>query len=242
MVTNISFSVAGYKRQYRTAKQGKKNFNRAVKKIVTNIAEKKWAMSPNVMSISPQGDDTFDLVPLFGTDATYPSAIEMSVGTTKADRVGNRIQVKKIQLNLFVKPQVNLATMADGATIRFMIIKDKQPNGAIPAIATMLNFSANYAVQTALMNPDWSKRFVLIKDFTHTMVVTGTNAGSVIACGPQLVGKIELKVNQIVQFNGTNGTTDEIIGANWYLLFSTTEATNQCCNVEGRWMVHYTDI
>jgi len=179
--------------------------------------------------------------PILGDPAVTTGAVLIQTGTGTNQRIGNRIKVTKIEIMLHVTPQAG-ATMTDGSTLRVMIVKDKQAAGATPAFQSIVNAVATRVAETGLQNPDWTRRFTILKDFNHVMVVTGTNGATVVACGPPMMGKITLRPNQIVTYTTSGGAAADINGVNWYILTAATDSAGVCCTVEGRWIVHYTDF
>lgn len=72
----------------------------------------------------------------------------VDVGNTQITRIGNRITIKKIGIRFQLLPA---ATTDDGDVLRIIVLLDKQPNGADPAVLDLLqsaNFQAFKAVKT----------------------------------------------------------------------------------------------
>lgn len=68
---------------------------------------------------------------IFGTVAINP----VVTGTTATTRIGDRITIKRIQVRFSISPA---GTTDDGDIFRVIVLLDKQPNGANPAVLDVL--------------------------------------------------------------------------------------------------------
>lgn len=92
-------------------------------------------------------------------------------GATVANRIGNKIVIKSISARMIFQATAG----GSSVSFRWMLIYDKQPNGAFPALADIL-FDQPGAVVTALssINIANKSRFVMIRDqFDKVDIGTG---------------------------------------------------------------------
>nr|WAE42725.1 MAG: capsid protein [Cressdnaviricota sp.] len=98
----------------------------------------------------------------------------MQQGATAHDRIGNKVVVTGIDVRCSViggsalQPACNL--------VRFLIIYDKQPNGAFPTFGDILQRSANGGGSTFASGPNVSNlsRFKILSDKTKCLTLGGT--------------------------------------------------------------------
>jgi len=241
-----TYSAFGrYKRRSRPAKMGKRNLNKFVRRVVTNIAETKTTNSPSATPYDQAPTATgWDVRPIFADPAVSNGALLIPTGSSSYHRIGNRILLKKLTVNVFIRPKVNAtaSAMAGGSVVRVMIVRDRQCNGAVPADTTILNYGASKAAYTATMNQDTKRRFTVVKELVHTMVVTATDSAGTVAtaCGPPLIGKLTMYPKLEIIYNGTDGDIAEVVGNQYYILVAASMSS--CCDVLGSFHAEFVDV
>lgn len=81
----------------------------------------------------------------------------IQVGDTAVRRIGNRITIKKIGLRM---QMLNTANTDDGDILRIIVLLDKQPNGADPAVLDILEVADEQAFRAVKT----MKRFTFLMD------------------------------------------------------------------------------
>jgi len=124
-------------------------------------------------------------------------------GSGGSERVGRHIEYSDIEMNWYV----NAAAAIAEAKFRFILVHDKQSNGALATHATIMNSTD----VTALMNPDNRSRFSLIYDSgirEHTATATSNDSSGM----PQ--GHIQRSLRgRRAEFSGISaGIADIIMG------------------------------
>ena len=102
----------------------------------------------------------------------------IQAGSSFFNRIGRRIEMKSLQLNLQINPIPPTANeFYPSQTIRLLIVYDSQTNGAFPAISDILQSTSQAGVnQTsnyALLNLNNRDRFTIIRDIK--LVTPGYN-------------------------------------------------------------------
>lgn len=128
-------------------------------------------------------------------------------GATSYNRIGSKIQVKSIQL----KVGYRLIGSAPVSTlVRFLVVYDRQPNGAFPAIGDILsdNISTAPSFHSGI-NMANKDRFIIIRDQYRPLCVAGGNVAVVSEF---------IKLRQDTQFKSNTSTIGDITsGALYYI-------------------------
>lgn len=99
----------------------------------------------------------------------------LTQGTTVLTRIGNQILIKKIHLKFYIEGALfaQTPTIAMGV-VRILLLWDKQPNGALPALSDILQSTTNTTSITSSMDLDTVQRFNVLWDkrFTYANQVT----------------------------------------------------------------------
>lgn len=152
------------------------------------------------------------------TASVSAGALTLINGCTQGDgpsnREGTQIFIKSIQVRL--RSEFN-ALDASAGPMRFVIIQDKQPNGAAPTVGNIYS-TATAGVIDALRNLDNRKRFKILADRTYVMSQNGT---------PGFQDDIYLKKPITVQYNSGNaGVVSDISSNSVYILVASDQAAN----------------
>jgi len=92
-----------------------------------------------------------------------------TVGSAFYNRIGNKITMKSIHIKINIEPRIPTTTPGgQNETVRFMLIYDRQANGANPTPATLLtDYGNGGGTQTTIisgMNPTQTGRFVILRE------------------------------------------------------------------------------
>jgi len=102
---------------------------------------------------------------LFNTTAVVTPLNLIRAGSTYVNRIGRRIEMKNIRITGSLTP---LRTVAGTDYLRLMIIYDRQTNGAVPAIADILQTTDQAAANTTTaqsgINLNNRDRFSILRD------------------------------------------------------------------------------
>lgn len=126
----------------------------------------------------------------FTTAGTVTCLNEIQAGSSFYNRIGRRIEIQSAQLNLSLKPVgTNVSDYYEPDFLRIMLVYDSQTNGAIPALADILQSvdqtgAALTSRAYSLLNLNNRDRFTVIRDIKLTAPSYSTNA----AGEPQITG------------------------------------------------------
>lgn len=219
----------------------KNQLGRLVRSYVTNIEEKKYANFTATTSTtwnagySVAATWNFFSVLAKCFDATLASQVGIIQGTDRNQRVGNKIRLHRIDFNVLIVPVVS-ATMQDGSICRVVVYHNKDPQGTTPTAAQAWTTD----VFNAQRYEQYRNRISLLKDFTHTMVATSTNAGAVASAGPQFLGKFSIYPKQVVEYNASSGGIGSIMKHDYGVALCADTVT--CCTATVTGTVVYTDV
>jgi len=162
-----------------------------------NTAEKKvYDIDASTVSADTTGSIVACCFPVLGTDMT--------------NRVGRKIQIKSIQGRGIVRTErseLMTAAATPAQMVRYIILVDMQPNGALPALTDILK-TAHPASPLNLNNRD---RFKILLDKQWALDPYYLNTTATTAAASMnnqcKVFKYYKKCNVETIFNGTNGGT-----------------------------------
>jgi len=143
-------------------------------------------------------------------------------GSDYTNRIGRKTVMKSILFRANIYP-VGGTQSPLGATIRIMLVYDKQTNGALAAVTDILN-AATYLQPTNLNNRD---RFKILMDKFVTTNANTTTAGPVqsIAGGGTRLVKKYIRFEHDVIFGGTGATVGDIQSGSLFMLTISSSAT-----------------
>lgn len=128
----------------------------------------------------------------------------MNQGTSLNTRIGSKVLWKKLMF------RYRDTTLAANHSIRFLVVYDKQSNGAAPLITDVLQTDSIISFNN-LNNRD---RFITVIDDTITPDITNSNSG--------LIGMYSRKINLETIYNGNTGLITDINSGAFYYFVSTT--------------------
>lgn len=184
-----------YKRMASRRRRGTRATTQKIRTVVNRMAEKKYKFIPTA---------------LVATQATWQFtsiAGQLSQGTTASSRIGDKVILQSLEFAFIMKPEIGMAV--EGAMCRIVIYHNKEAVGSLPASAALFT-GDNIEAQLTFPN---RPRFSLLRDQTHSMIVTSTDpaSGNVISVGP--TKKITMKVfpKKKICFNANNGTVADLL-------------------------------
>lgn len=175
-------------------------------------------------------------------------------GTGIAQRDGNKISMKSLRVRFGIIAG-NAVVAANPTNVRVLVLYDRQPNGAYPAINTILGESLqSNTIGTGTMysnlNPNFFERFRVLMDkqitlqpFDGTAITSTSCTGPTDVCGFKLDEFILLKDLETL-FNGTANplTIAQITtGALYIATFGDTAAANQPWVMTGTTRLRFRD-
>jgi len=229
----------------RAKKSSRPSKRRMVGKSMANPTEsgperKRVDLNPSTGTVIVNGVSGMNILLLNGCAA----------GTDENNRIGRKIALKSVNIHCnFTGPLTSLVNESqDGTVIKWWIVSDNDPNGALPTAAQMFEAVGGSYV-TAFNNTDYSARFKVIR--TGDLVLASKSvqlAAGVTAPAPgfpdtQLLSVYE-KLDMTTKFIGTGSTIAGIGSGGLYFCC--------CCSTNGDYSgpymqnfasrVMYTDI
>jgi hypothetical protein len=130
-------------------------------------------------------------------------------GTGTNTRIGDRIRIKSIQLRLLIVPNVLQAGIVE--YVRWLLVWDRQPNGALPASPLPL---LSTAVEI-MPNVDYKYRFEILKDELNIVA----DDGSVTPVDTSnSIFNFYKKCHKVSQYTGSAGTIADIASGSLLLV------------------------
>lgn len=150
-------------------------------------------------------------------------------GTTPITRIGNETAATSIQFR--AQYIANTAELS-GTLVRMIIFWDRQPNGAAPTVATLLDSSVITLPYLAPYHRDYQKRYKIVYD--KTMVLNpGVESATTPATGvvtaviaQERVLKKKLRLGREVKYSGAGATVASIQTNSLYVLQISDAAQN----------------
>lgn len=168
----------------------------------------------------------------FGVNPTNAGQIDgpligIAQGTTEQQRIGGKINLVNFNIHgqVIGVQQVGAAVLPD--VTRFMVVLDKQANGALPVVTDILKT----AQINKFMNLDNVDRFQILKEKWITNDVLAWVATPFESIGQIKNFKINLKMNIPIHFSSTLGAITEFKSNNIICLY---------INSNGQSVVNYT--
>lgn len=155
----------------------------------------------------------------FDTTGSVTALNLIATGTDFTNRVGRKILMKSVNIIGVVQPN---DTSVSTTLCRALLIYDKQPNGALPAITDILNTS-NSKDQINLNNRD---RFVILRDWFQALAPQQDTATQAYAGSPTTNNlHMFVKLNHETIYNSTAGTIAAVTSGS-LLLVTVGDSTN----------------
>lgn len=135
----------------------------------------------------------------------------LSLGNTSTTRQGQSIKAVDLQFNI----TASMNASAQVTFLRFIILRDEQPNAAAPAIGDVLEDSTNIR---SLRNVSYNERFHIYYDDIVALNINGMQAW--------VTSKL-LRIQFHTLFNtSNNGTIADITKNSLYFCLASSETTN----------------
>lgn len=147
---------------FRKKKFRKRRFRRRKPKSIYKKANRAYYTAMRLKQIvHPEWKQRFQNINLSPTDQLWSMVLlnGLTHGNDNATREGATVRWKSIQAKL----RCTINASATNTLMRIMFVIDKQPNGAAFAPDTQLLQGSTFP--ESLRNPDFMKRFVVLKDY-----------------------------------------------------------------------------
>lgn len=171
-------------------------------------------MTTGIVTLSVKEADT--------GNATQSMLGKIGTGTGPNQRIGRKITIKKINLNLFVKMPALTDKDKASQMYRIIIAWDRQWNGSVsePDIESYLNLPSIDSHR----NLEQIKRYIPLYDKTFSMqanIAIRTDTGEKVATQEkQRLHKINLKCDMPIEYSSTTGDAAELKTTNlvgWFI-------------------------
>lgn len=205
----------------KTTKKASKISIPRIRKIMYTTSETKF------------NDQTLTTGPSLTTWGFASPCFFIQQGTAANQRIGNKIYVKSIQFSCYMVPLVTMT--GAGVLCRFVVYHNKETVGALP---TGLRIFVSDDVRS-LRNTSNVPRFSILRDMTHSMVITSTNAATVNGVGPTKLVQFTIYPKKVIDFTGTTGTIADLLKHDYGIGFCCSQAA--ACNVDVICKVQYSD-
>lgn len=127
----------------------------------------------------------------------------IQTGTGFYNRVGSRVEMKNLQIKGNVEAG---AANNDGALLRFLIVYDRQPTGALPTVSDILQDRSQAGTSNTTgssgINLDNRDRFTIIRDMCYETPVTTITAGTASFTTSMSGNSRNLAVNEYIKLKG----------------------------------------
>lgn len=165
-------------------------------------------------------DKSITLEPIIVTGALFNTLNLIPQGQTESQRVGRTVLVKRIGLRytLTLPKVTSSATLPDGDIVRRILFLDRQANGATAQILDILDSLDIHSFYSEA-NKD---RFWIIADTIRDIVAVSTAitpGGNFNSPSVHLENVHYYDLNDVIEFDGADGTIDEITSNNLGLMF-----------------------
>lgn len=140
------------------------------------------------------------------TSWAYASATAgLTQGTATNTRVGSRISIVAIEYFVKIAPQT--ATIGgEGSMCRVIFYHNKAAAGALPPTAELWDTNNFYSGR----NVNYARKYSIMEDITHQMVVTTWNVSVPATAGPAFFRIIRLTPKTTVEYGGNAGTISDL--------------------------------
>jgi len=127
----------------------------------------------------------------------------IQTGTAFYNRIGSRVEMKNLQIKGNVEAGAN---NNDGALLRFLIIYDRQPTGALPTVADILQDRSQAGTSnttgSSSINLDNRDRFSIIRDMCFESPVTTITGGTASFTTSMSGNSRDLAINEFIKLKG----------------------------------------
>lgn len=159
------------------------------------------------------------------TSWQYFSALAgLTQGTGTFQRVGSKISIMAIEMFIQIVPS-STNVPANGASCRFAIYHNKAAGGALPATNEL--WDSNGLVTGRFVN--YARKYSILEDITHQMVITARDSTGTYAVGPKLVKMLRVTPRTTVEF-GLNGGTISDLPLDDFGMATIADGAN-CCQI-----------
>lgn len=219
-------------------KKASQKFAPRVKRVVNSMLEKKHIeQTTGALNVIGNGWIIGNVLCTQSASATDTAGSGIIQGNADNQRIGDRIRLKKIEINFFISP-ITANISGDGTSCRLLLVHDKAPVGGYATPTQIMNSSFILSNQN-LVN---SKRFTILKDVVHQMTWLGNNAATAVASGPELIGKFVIYPKYEVNYNTTTGITSAQTNHAFYMMaINDTGGATACCTLTWTAQTTYTD-
>lgn len=183
-------------------------------------------------------DLVVDSSPILEAGEIFSSLNNIPQGTGESQRIGRKCNLKSVEwrYNLQLPATDGVAVAAAGDNIRLIMYIDKQANGGVATVANILEI----ADDNSFYNLTNQNRFVILMDKNHDLNYITLAGAAANVSQSNVIHKYQFRklCNIPVEFDGTDGTINEIRSNNLGLLLISSTGTGR---IFSRIRVRYND-
>jgi len=189
----------GYKRPTYRKKNAAYSLGR-IKRVINLVAEKKFIQyDTGVLNYPATPTDIFS----FLANTAFAG---ISQGQDVANRIGNKIHISSITIRVHSVGTAGIPV--NGAMFRWGVYTQRHAEGALPSPTAIWTANTLRAQRDLVNLPKIG--VTLSNEVMGSVVVTGTNAGAVVASGPPRCWTVKLYPNKVFTYTGTTGVMANI--------------------------------
>lgn len=198
---------------------------KGVKRVVMNMAEKKYFTQPTLYANT-------DVQATWTIQSVIAGLVQ---GTAATQRIGNKIQLHRIDWVIKVMPQVTTMN-SNGSYCDFIVYHNKRAQAALPTGATMF-LNDNVLGQR---NQNYVNSQSILKRVRHTMGISTYNAATAAtSVGPMGQWNFSVYPKKRINFVSNAGTISDIQGDDYGVGFCADAAA--CCKISISVQVIFSD-
>lgn len=193
-----------------------------VRRVLMNMAERKFYTTTV----------TSGAMPAVWTWISHIGLIQQ--GFLANQRIGNKIFIRKMTWAGQMTFSAAAANVT-GCLGRMVIYHNKETVGLLPALTpAVFDQDKVYAQRNITLKP----RLSILKDMTHSGVVTATNGATPIATGPQTSFQVSIYPNKQIDFQSNLGTVADLFKDDYGMGM----ICNNTCVMEYYVTIEYNDV
>ena len=233
------------RRMYRSAATTRNSLAARASRIMAVSAPRNSAELKSVDTVNGAATVTQAI----NTTGTLTAVNLIEAGSGFNNRVGRRVEMKSLHLTGLIQPTGTGQIATDIG--RIMVIYDRQPNGALPAISNILRqydqSSTSYTTALSGINPDQRERYLVLMDERVVLPAVNTSGFTGAVDGVNKTFNINRYIkmaNLKTHYSADSAPAvigDIATGAVYILTLGSIASPNEGWKFTASWRLRYTD-